>query len=353
MAAGRCTSLRVCEGWWMRLGWIWMGSSVMPAEPLPPGATLLAQRCSHEDGESLGMLLHRAGSFLPLPKPFCDFQKPLSCMEGGSHRHWLGAPPGTAPHCGTRSMTNIIIPAKANPCWPRLLGCTPRKTVFPCKDEAMNILCPRRIFLSGGCCMNYGEVGRRRRVLLAGVGSELEAALAPRGFTSGLLPWVLGKVCPSLPTTAAIRACWRSLWCKSIPVWGSLCSPAEQVGARRVNGAVLAQGWMQDGCSAASLEVCEGGTAASLGTWRGEARNGALPCFPLMPGWVLEVLVLGAGLTQHPAAFQSRCCCSPVPSALPPAHVLHPRCCCHPAPARLVGKNEGVVFHAIPGFHVR
>lgn len=152
--------------------------------------------------------------------------------------------------------------------------------------------------------MNYGEVGRRRRVLLAGVGSELEAALAPRGFTSGLLPWVLGKVCPSLPTTAAIRACWRSLWCKSIPVWGSLCSPAEQVGARRVNGAVLARGWMQDGCSAASLEVCEGGTAASLGTWRGEARNGALPCFPLMPGWVLEVLVLGAGLTQHPVAFQ-------------------------------------------------
>lgn len=30
--------------------------------------------------------------------------------------------------------------------------------------------------------MNYGKVGRRRRVLLPGVGSELEAALAPLGF---------------------------------------------------------------------------------------------------------------------------------------------------------------------------
>lgn len=181
--------------------------------------------------------------------------------------------------------------------------------------------------------MNYGEVGRRRRVLLAGVGSELEAALAPRGFTSGLLPWVLGEVCPSLPTTAAIRACWRSLWCKSIPVWGSLCSPAEQVGACRVNGAVLARGWMQDGCSAASLEVCEGGTAASLGTWRGEARNGALPCFPLMPGWVL---VLGAGLTQHPRLSSASpspepvlllsCPFCPAPCPCPASQVLLPPC---------------------------
>lgn len=124
--------------------------------------------------------------------------------------------------------------------------------------------------------MNYGKVGRRRLVLLVGVGSELEAAL---GFTSVSFPRVLGEVCPSLPTTAAPRACCRSLWCKSIPVWGSLCPPAEQVGARRV----WAQGWVWDGRSAASLEVCEGGTVASLGTWRAQARNGALPCFPPSP----------------------------------------------------------------------
>lgn len=254
--------------------------------------SLLGRLCWHKDaatrmGNLLGCCCCRCTVRDPSslsPNPPVTFPKAIFWHGEGGHTSTVcGAPPSTAPHCGTRSMTNIITPAKANPCWPRLLGCTPRKTVFPCKDEAMNILCPRRIFLSGGCCMNYGKVGRRRRVLLARVGSELEAALAPWGFTSSSFPWVLGKVCPSVPTTASIRACWRSLWCKSIPVWGSLCSPAEQVGARTVNGAVLARGWMWDGCSAASLEVCEGGTAASLGTWRGQARNGALPCLSPSP----------------------------------------------------------------------
>lgn len=64
-----------------------MGSRVLLEELLPPGMTLLAQRCSHEDGEPLGMLLlllHSAGSFLPLPKPSCDFSKShFLAREGG------------------------------------------------------------------------------------------------------------------------------------------------------------------------------------------------------------------------------------------------------------------------------
>lgn len=148
--------------------------------------------------------------------------------------------------------------------------------------------------------MNYGEVGRRRRVLLAGVGCGLEAR---RGFSSGSFPWVLGKVCPSLPTPAAIRERWRSLCCKSIPVWGSLFSGRAGWCTQSERGR-LGVGWVLS----ATLEVCEGGTAASLDTWRGQARNGALPCFPhlLMPGWVLEMLVLGSGPTQHLLAFQSQ-----------------------------------------------
>lgn len=47
------------------------------------------------------------------------------------------------------------------------------------------------------------------------------------------------------------------------------------------------------------------------------------PAFPhlLMPGWVFEMLVLGAGPTQHPAAFQcqplTRALLSLLPCALP------------------------------------
>lgn len=275
MAAGRCLSL-----WCVRGG----GCDGMGLDGIQAGAA----GASPSWDDFAGAKIHprgwgtpwdaaaSAGSSLPLPKPFRDFSKSHSVARGRGGV--TPAPPSTAPRSGgTRSMTDIITPAKANPGWPRLLGCAPRKAVFPCEDEAMNILWPRRIFLSGGCCMNYGKVGRRRRVLLAGVGSELEAAL---GFTSGSFPRVQ---CPSFPTTAATRACCRSLWCKSIPLWGSLCPPAEQVGACRV----LARGWMWDGCSAARLEVCEGGTAASLGTWRAQARNGALPCFlPSPHAWM-------------------------------------------------------------------
>lgn len=57
------------------MGWVWVGSRLVLRELLPPGMTLLVPRCIHEDGEPLGMLLHGAGSSLPLPKPSCDFSK--------------------------------------------------------------------------------------------------------------------------------------------------------------------------------------------------------------------------------------------------------------------------------------
>lgn len=58
------------------------------------------------------------------------FEKLFPCMGGSPQQRQGGAPSWCSPsHCSTRSMRNIITLAKANPCWPWLLGRTPRKTV--------------------------------------------------------------------------------------------------------------------------------------------------------------------------------------------------------------------------------
>lgn len=118
--------------------------------------------------------------------------------------------------------------------------------------------------------------------------------------------------------------------------FGAVCSPAEQVGARRVNGAVLA--WV--GC----------GMGAQLPVWRcvrgvqqlpwtpGGDKQGMepFPAFPylLMPGWVLEMLVLGPpsipwlsspSSSPEPVLLLSSPFC-PVPCPCPASQVLLPPC---------------------------
>lgn len=132
------------------------------------------------------------------------------------------------------------------------------------------------------------KLGGEERVLLAGVCSELEL-----GFTSGSFPRVLGKVVPLTPHQNSDQGVLEEPLVQTHPTLGQFVFPSRagwcSQGGRGSFGTGLGVGWVL------SLEGCEGGAAAPLGTWRGQARNGALPCFPPPPyAWmVLEMLVLG------------------------------------------------------------
>lgn len=56
-----------------------------------------AKRCSHEDGESSGKLIHGAGSVPPLPKPCYASSKSCFLAQGDTLIPAGGALPGAAP----------------------------------------------------------------------------------------------------------------------------------------------------------------------------------------------------------------------------------------------------------------
>lgn len=98
--------------------------------------------------------------------------------------------------------------------------------------------------------MNYGKVGRRRRVLfqrgrLRGGGCPGAAGLRLPGVP---FPGWGGKVFPlPPPAVGAGRGCWRSKCGANPSQFGVVCFLAEHIGACRVKGAILARGRMWDG----------------------------------------------------------------------------------------------------------
>lgn len=231
---------------------------------------------------------------------------------------------------------------------------------FLAEYEDMNILYPRRRFLSGGCCMNYGKVGRRRRVLF-------QRGQLRGGGCPGAAGFCLPRICfpewgersaprqhtPHTPPRPQQAEGAGGALGANLSQFGVICCPEEQVGGCRENGGSFAWVWMRGGC----WGPLGGVTAASLGASRGEARwqqphlsiPCSPPCFPqllriLVLGGALEMRMLSTGPMQHPVGLQRRrlaggsrlllagswrcrtseseMCCSPVPRPLPASPAL-------------------------------
>lgn len=166
--------------------------------------------------------------------------------------------------------------------------------------------------------------------------------------------WVGGKVCPSPPTAAAGRGCWRSPWCKSIPIWGrllssragwcmhrewgSFCTGSDvarmpQLLAWRPLGGVRRLPWVLGG---------EAQGNGSLAGWlHAPLLASPISCVSLCPAGGLRCRCSAVRPLQHPTAPSTgpsppaAMCCSVSP-------VLHPGHCRRSAPAWLVGKDEGI-----------
>lgn len=75
-----------------------------------------------------------------LCEPPCSSSKSRFLAQGGTR---CPIPPQCSPsHCSTRLRSDVITPAKANPCRPCLLGRAPRKAVFPCKVRGHEYFMP-------------------------------------------------------------------------------------------------------------------------------------------------------------------------------------------------------------------
>lgn len=143
-----------------------------------------------------------------------------------------------------------------------------------------------------------------------GVGSMVEAALAPWGFAC-LGSLSLGGGARSAPPLQQAEGAGGALGANPSQ-FGAVCFPAEQVGACAVNGAICAQGRTWDECLSCWLGALRGIGRLPRALGGEKPGNGSLAgwlhallallrllCI-LVPGWVLEKPMLSAG--PFPAA---------------------------------------------------